>query len=135
MTPKKERLFRPEYAQELLRIAAGDLDSAKVLLVAKKGRLENIGYHAAQCIEKSLKAMLVLLKKPVPLTHDLGSITERVSQYVPFDIQADLTMFTEYVTTRRYEESEMILETDDLEAAIAIASQVLEWVIKNNPQK
>ena len=127
MTPKKERLFRMEYAQELLRIAAGDLDSAKVLSEGNKGRPENIGYHAVQCIEKSLKAILVLLNKPVPLTHDLGSITERVKQYVPFDIQADLTMFTEYATTRRHEESEMILEQEDLEAAIAIASQVLAW--------
>lgn len=37
MSPKA-KVYKPEYAKELLTIAAGDLDSAKALLTAKLGR-------------------------------------------------------------------------------------------------
>lgn len=85
MTPKRERVFRKTYARELIGIAEGDLESAKALLAANRGRPENICYHA------------------------------------------DLTSYTEFATTRRYEESDMILEQEDLEAAIKIAEDVLKW--------
>lgn len=44
MTPAnlKKRVYRKEYAKELLNIAAGDLDSAMELSQAKTGRPENI---------------------------------------------------------------------------------------------
>jgi HEPN domain-containing protein len=79
-------------------------------------------------VEKSLKALLVHFEKSVPITHDLGIITERVNQFLSIEIHADLTSYTEFATTRRYEESDMILEQEDLEAAIKIAEDVLKWV-------
>jgi hypothetical protein len=44
MTPPnlKKRIYKKEYAKELLKIAAGDLDSAVELSQAKTGRPENI---------------------------------------------------------------------------------------------
>jgi hypothetical protein len=33
-----------------------------------------------------------------------------------------------FATTRRYEESDMVLEADDLSAAIKVAEDVLSWV-------
>lgn len=128
MTQKRERVFRKTYARELIGIAEGDLESAKALLAASRGRPENICYHAEQCVEKSLKALLVHFEKSVPITHDLGIITERVNQFLSIEIHADLTSYTEFATTRRYEESDMILEQEDLEAAIKIAEDVLKWV-------
>lgn len=128
MTPKRERIFKKTYAKELIGIAEGDLESAKALLDANRGRPENICYHAEQCVEKSLKALLVHLEKAVPITHDLGVITERVNQFLPIEIHADLTSYTEFATTRRYEESDMVLEADDLSAAIKVAEDVLSWV-------
>jgi HEPN domain-containing protein len=128
MTPKRERVFRKTYARELIGIAEGDLESAKALLAANRGRPENICYHSEQCVEKSLKALLVHFEKSVPITHDLGVITERVNQFLSIEIHADLTSYTEFATTRRYEESDMILEQEDLEAAIKIAEDVLKWV-------
>jgi HEPN domain-containing protein len=128
MTPRRDRHFQKSYAAELIGIAAGDLESAKGLLVAKRGRPENICYLAEQCIEKALKAMLVHLEKPVPITHDLGIISERVQQYLPIEVHTDLTLYTEFATTRRYEESALILTQEDLEAAIEVAENLLLWV-------
>lgn len=127
MTPKRERVFKKIYARELVGIAEGDLESAKALIDANRGRPENICYHAEQCVEKSLKAILVHLEKPVPVTHDLGIITERVNQFLPLEVHADLTLYTEFATTRRYEESDMILDRADLDAAVKIAEDVLAW--------
>lgn len=127
MTPKRERVFKKIYARELVGIAEGDLESAKALIDANRGRPENICYHAEQCVEKSLKALLVHLEKPVPVTHDLGIITERVNQFLPLEIHADLTLYTEFATTRRYEESDMILDRADLDAAVKTAEDVLAW--------
>jgi|GEM_PF-5155203 hypothetical protein len=44
MTPPnlKKRIYKKEYAKELLKIAAGDLESAVELSQAKTGRPENI---------------------------------------------------------------------------------------------
>lgn len=128
MTPKRERIFKKVYARELVGIAEGDLESAKALADINRGRPENICYHAEQCVEKSLKALLVHFEKPVPITHDLGIITERINQFLPIDIHEDLTSYTEFATTRRYEDSEMILEREDIEAAIKVAEDVLTWV-------
>lgn len=127
MTPKRERVFKKIYARELVGIAEGDLESAKALIDANRGRPENICYHAEQCVEKSLKAILVHLEKPVPVTHDLGIITERVNQFLPLEVHADLTLYTEFATTRRYEESDMILDRADLDAAVKTAEDVLAW--------
>lgn len=127
MTPKRERVFKKIYARELVGIADGDLESAKALIDANRGRPENICYHAEQCVEKSLKALLVHLEKPVPVTRDLGIITERVNQFLPLEIHADLTLYTEFATTRRYEESDMILDRADLDAAVKTAEDVLAW--------
>lgn len=127
MTPKRERVFKKIYARELVGIAEGDLESAKALIDANRGRPENICYHAEQCVDKSLKAILVHLEKPVPVTHDLGIITERVNQFLPLEIHADLTLYTEFATTRRYEESDMILDRADLDAAVKTAEDVLAW--------
>jgi hypothetical protein len=58
MSPYKQK-FKKEYSFELLRIAIGDLESAKVLFEINKGRPENIIYHIEQSIEKSLLRSLI----------------------------------------------------------------------------
>jgi HEPN domain-containing protein len=57
MTPPnlKKRIYKKEYAHELLKIAAGDLDSAEALSKAKSGRPENIVFMVQQSVEKYIK--------------------------------------------------------------------------------
>ncbi len=75
----KEQRFRKEYATELIEIAFGDLESARGLVVAKMGRKENILYFAQQSIEKAFKAVLCALEKPIPITHDLVFLLDRLA--------------------------------------------------------
>ena len=73
MTQNQKRLFEKEYAQELFRIAKGDLESA-VTLKSGPGRKENIVYMCQQAVEKSIKSVLVHHQIAFPLIHDLGSL-------------------------------------------------------------
>jgi HEPN domain-containing protein len=127
MTPRNERHFKPEYSATLLRIAEGDLESAQALAETQKGRSENVGYHVSQAIEKCLKAVIVHSKMAVPLTHDLGALTEKVKTHFSMELFSDLSHFSEYATFRRYEESSLILEPSDLAAAVDLGRQILHW--------
>jgi hypothetical protein len=49
----KKRIYKKEYAQELLKIAAGDLDSSLELSQAKTGRPENIIFLVQQSVFSS----------------------------------------------------------------------------------
>ncbi len=65
MSPsKQERIFKKEYAQELIKIANGDLGSAKILFQHfsdESSRAENTFFFCQQAIQKCLKAVLCAL--------------------------------------------------------------------------
>lgn len=128
MSPKKQnRKFKKEYALELIRIAEGDLDSARILAAGKPKRPENIFYMAEQCIEKSLKAVICAYGTPIPMTHSLAALIERLKDHcsVPFD--DDLEELTEFATSRRYEEGKVLLEKEERDSVLNIAQEILNW--------
>ena len=127
MTPKSERIYRPEYARELIAIAEGDLDSAKGLRKINEGRPEDICCLAQQCVEKSLKAVFCSNGKAVPLVHDLDVLIAKLPaelQPPEFGTLGELSL---YASVRRHEEGVVVLGDDDLDAAIATGILFLEW--------
>src|SRR5262245_47097049 len=100
----KERKFRKGYAPELLRIAQGDLDSAKGLSKVKMGRRENVLFHVEQAIEKGLKAVLCHKESPVPLVHDLGVILARFPHGLEVPEADKMLDLSQFAAIRRYEE-------------------------------
>ena len=124
----KDKKFHRNYAKELISIAKGDLESAEVLAAArKKGRRENVCFVAQQCIEKSLKALLCALGRPVPLTHTIELLLDRLGdQYQPPTGNA-LIELTDFATIRRYQEGEEIITDDDVDATIHAARLTVEW--------
>jgi len=126
MNPKG-KLYRPEYAKELLRIAAGDLASANGLATINAGRPENICYLGQQCVEKALKAVLCHLGKLIVHTHDLDSLVSHLpADQIPPNAH-QLGALTEYSMIRRYEEGYEILEPQDIKLALQLAAEVLAW--------
>lgn len=61
-------------AKEWIRFAENDLKSAKVLL--KEAIFNQVCFHAQQCVEKLLKAFLVLREIQPPRTHRLVDLLE-----------------------------------------------------------
>lgn len=128
MSPRKqEKSYPKEYAHELLRIASSDLQTARVLAQALGVRRENSAYHAQQCVEKALKAVLCWLGVPLPLVHDAGILVAKL----PGDLNPpggyDLAEFTPFATVRRYEEGSAVFTEAELQVLISLAQEVLDW--------
>lgn len=126
----KEQKFKKEYAFELLKIAEGDLETTKVLLAASIGRKENICFNAQQVIEKSLKAVLCFLELPVPFTHNLDILIDRLPKTLSLNSSENINDLTEYATIRRYEEGTFELDTEDLKKTYDMAELTLKWAQK-----
>ncbi len=123
----KDKLFKRGYALELLNIAAGDLASAEVLAAMPlKGRKENTCYTAQQSIEKSLKAVICAQGTPVPLTHSIEFLLDKITGTPPPHDEA-LVDLTDYATIKRYQEGNEVITDDDISATIDAARDVLAW--------
>ena len=124
----KDRLFKKEYARELIAVAKEDLKGAEILAASELKRQEMTLFHVQQAIEKSLKALLCWLEKPVPMVHSLSIILDRL----PAEYQAphadELEDLTQFATIRRYEEGIALLTTQEIAAAIKVAHEILSWV-------
>ncbi len=123
----KDKLFKLPYARELLIIAAGDLASAEVLATMPlKGRKENICYAVQQSIEKAIKAVICAQNQPVPLTHSIEFLLDKVQGAKPPHDDA-LVELTDYATVRRYQEGNEIITDADIAAVLLAGKEVLEW--------
>lgn len=124
----KEKLFKKEYAFELQRIAHGDLESAEGMKESGRGRAENVCYMAQQSIEKSLKALLCYLGQPIPFTHSIELLIDRMPKDArPQEVDL-LIELTDFAMVRRYNEGSEILTAEDLEATLEAAKRLLKWV-------
>jgi len=123
----KEQKFKKEYAFELLKIAEGDLETTEVLLSASIGRKENVCFNAQQAIEKSLKAVLCYLELPVPFTHNLDILIDRLPLALKNNNLDNINELTEYATIRRNEEGTFVLDADDLKKAYELAEFTVKW--------
>jgi HEPN domain-containing protein len=128
MTPKKNTLFNPAYAPELLSIARGDLETAKALLIAKQpGRLENILYMIQQAVEKAFKAVLIQKGIEFPMVHDLGILIALMDSkdYPPGGF--DWTALNPYASIRRYEAGPQPIDLSEIQGAYDSAVLVMSW--------
>jgi HEPN domain-containing protein len=91
-------------AWEWVRKADEDLGAATHLLrVGRECPTSSVAFHAQQCVEKYLKAVLAFNSVEFPKTHDIERLVELlpldVSLRLPVLLQRTLTM---YGTTTRY---------------------------------
>ena len=126
MSPTEKR-YQKKFANELFRIAEQDLKSAKAMALIKEIRAENTLFHVEQAVEKCIKAVLCHSEKPVPLTHDLFAVLQRLDQSDLPPGGYALHDLTPYATIRRYEEGVDIISTEDMQLAIGQAEKVLDW--------
>lgn len=124
----KDKFFHKTYANELLSIAQGDLESAEVLAGnLAKGRKENICFAAQQCIEKSLKAVICATGRPMPLTHTIEVLLDRLGEKNQPPAGVKLIELTDFATIKRYQEGSEIITPEDVVATIKVAAETLGW--------
>lgn len=126
-----KRLFKKEYAFELLGIAKSDAISARALSSAPNpGRLENVLYLVQQSVEKCIKSVLVYRQIPFPLVHDLGTLVALLPDPDIPPHGFDLTELNPFASVRRYEEGRLPLTQEEVEIALQTADDIAVWAEK-----
>jgi HEPN domain-containing protein len=122
---------------EWVEKAEADLASAARLLQAKEEWLaETICFHAQQCVEKYIKALLVLGRTDFPKTHDI----HRLLAMLPPGVRPDLSVaeqdtLTPYATATRYPGGFEPLTTRQATDALRMARRVRNQVRRRLPRR
>lgn len=104
--------------------AEDDFNAAGKLLRGKKPSIYGACFHAQQCAEKYMKAMLIVKGQRFPMTHDLVILTTLLQQAgMDMKISEDLLeLLSSYAVRARY--SGETPELDDAKEALLIVKQV-----------
>jgi HEPN domain-containing protein len=85
------------------------LNAAHTLKLARRCPTDTVCFHAQQCAEKYLKALLVLRRIDFPKTHDLEALAARAGpRSGPGLAHDDLVRLKRYATAARYPGAEEI---------------------------
>jgi HEPN domain-containing protein len=120
----------PDHARLLLEMARKDLRAAAAMLDPDVFAEEIFGFHAQQAVEKSLKALLSLIGRSYPRTHDLAALLELVegSQVTIAPDVGELVELTDFAVQLRYESYEYDDEPLDRQAIVRRMAVLVEQV-------
>jgi HEPN domain-containing protein len=128
----KDKIFKKEFGIELFRIAENDLVAARTLHCDNAVRKETAMLMVQQSIEKALKALLCHAGAPIPQTHDLSLLVDRLSatgMTLPSLItNTDFDELTPFATLRRYEDGHFEIDESDMAGTLGLAESILSWV-------
>lgn len=117
----------PDTAEAWLEHARSDLIIARASI--PDAYLEDLCYHAQQCSEKALKALLVLRKVKFPFTHDLSellTILGKSGLAIPEDLKA-VAELTPYAVESRYPGFDEPVVDTEYKQAIESAQKLHNW--------
>lgn len=110
--------------------AESDLKTARLVLrVGEEGPADTVAFHAQQCAEKYLKALLVFEGIDFPKTHDLDALIGLlpVKYTIPLSVEEQRTL-TSYATVTRYPGDYEPVTLADARRAVALARRVRKHV-------
>jgi HEPN domain-containing protein len=116
--------------QDWLRNARSDLAIAR--LPRARGMLfEHLCFHAQQCGEKALKALLLSRDISFPRTHDLAFLLDLMPHSEPLPPELiDLPSITKYAVQQRYPGDAPVVTAKDKRHAVRLAENTLDWVVR-----
>ena len=120
----------PESPQTWLVRAHSDLALARAALTLTDVVWEDACYHAQQCAEKALKALLLHRGITFPRTHVVELLLDLLKaegESVPRDVDEALIL-TQYAVQTRYPGVWDPVTLDEARSALDIATKVLTWV-------
>ncbi len=126
-----ERPNQSTIIRQWIQKAENDFISAKTLYAELENcPYDTICFHAQQCIEKYIKALLLHQKINFPKSHDVGELME----LLPKEYKIPLTpeeqaKVTYYAVAGRYPVDGMVdISRQDAECAIQMAENVREYI-------
>lgn len=120
---------KPHRPEAWLHRAESDLALARHAAAADDVLPEDAVYHAQQCAEKALKAVLLKQVGQFPFVHDLDILVERLEAIgitLPEFVQ-NAGVLTQYAIQIRYPGDWEPVSVKEMQEKIAHATQVLSW--------
>ena len=118
-----------------VRKAENDLKNAEhTLLMGDDCPYDTVCFHAQQCIEKYLKALLTFLAIDFPKIHDIGELIALLPPHLrpPLSV-AEQEMVTDYAVEVRYPGDWEPITRADAEDMVAIARRVRQAIRPHLP--
>jgi HEPN domain-containing protein len=121
--------------REWLRKADHDLtNAAHTLTLGEDCPTDTVGFHAQQCVEKHLKALLVFRGTPFPKTHDIRALRLLLPPRLRLKLAAKVQdRLTEFAAILRYP-SGPDATLAEARKAVAIARRVRKEVRSGPPE-
>lgn len=125
-----------EVLRQWVHKAEDDLLSAvQVLKLGRRCPVETVCYHAQQCVEKYVKALLVNHDLDFPKTHNIAVLLKLLPPNARPKLSAEAQdSLTEYATTTRYPGDYAPLSLTDARVALKLARRVRLHVRKRLPK-
>ena len=117
-----------EAADEWLHFATGDLLAAE-LSSGFELHLEILCFHSQQCVEKSLKAVLVAMGQDFPRTHNISKLVECLidAGVEAPDYLLQSERLSRFAVMLRYPSSGLLPNKDEHLQSAQIAHKTLDW--------
>lgn len=121
-----------DLAERWLTFAREDLPMAEAAL--NQTIYNQACFHAQQCVEKSLKALIALRGQSTPRSHSIAELLALLSDKWLVDSADDLSDLDDYYISTRYPDAlpgslpEGLPGKGDAERAVAVAKRVLDQV-------
>jgi HEPN domain-containing protein len=122
--------LQTEVVQAWLKRARSDLQLGKAALITPGVLPEDACFHAQQCAEKALKALLLLRQISYPRTHSIEvllDILKLKGEHVPENVD-ETFILTEYAVQTRYPGEWEPVTQKEAGEALGLARLVLSWV-------
>lgn len=125
-----------EVIQEWLVKADNDLTAAaQILKLGATAPTDTICFHAQQCVEKCLKALLVFRAVPFPKTPNIRVLMTLVPPRWRPPLEEDVQdQFTDYASVIRYPEAGLDISPRLAHKAVALARRVRKEVRRKLPK-
>lgn len=117
-------------ARQWVEKAEHDLRNAEHTLTLKEDcPFDTVCFHAQQCVEKYLKALLLVHSVDFPRTHDLRVLMQLVSLHRELGLEmSEMVALNRYTVEARYPGDWEPITRDDAEEAVAIARKARKAV-------
>ncbi len=122
--------------REWLRKADNDLKTAApTLTLGKECPTDTVCFHAQQCVEKHIKALLVFRATPFPRTHDIHELRALLPPKLRPKLDRKVQKrLTDYTAVLRYPDSGPDIPLTEARQAVAIARRVRKEVRRRLPR-
>ena len=123
--------------QQRVQKAENDLPTAThTLMLSAMCPTDTVCFHAQQCVEKHLKALLVWHDVDFHWIHDLGTLLELLPPQIRPDFAPeDQARLTDYATITRYPGDYDAIPLFEAEHAVAVARRVRDQVRQRLPRE